>query len=316
MALWTDPRIKTLFSEKVLENLDAAHVWSEGFNTNWEGEIKGKGSTVRIFSFPRPTPSAYNVPSTDLSAQIITYSRLSPTHQELVIDQDHGWAIAEDRVQDMMARPDLFAELAQNAAWSLVDLSDRHLATVLLAGGVAAGLTGSGTGSAPIVGHGAGDDVTAYIVMERLRELLKNNSVPGAELHLFVPTWFMTMLRADLRFTGFGTVESRKTARGEDIIMLAGITIHETINALDGAGTAFSTVPDVNGQNTIICNWKGAATWARLVDPKSMTDTIPAENNVLSHDNLMRSRYIWGAKATISEGILSQVVERGEYEPS
>lgn len=316
-VLWTDPRIKTLFSNKVLENLDASHVWSNAFNKNYEGEIRGKGSALRIFSFPRPTPASYNVPAGALSSVLISYERLAPTYQELVIDQDKSWAIAEDRVQDMLASPDLFDQLASNAAWELTDLSDRHLAVVLRdAASQTAAITGNGTNSVPIIGHGVTDDMTAYVLMERLMELLKNNSVPSTGLHLFVPTWFMTMLRTDLRFSGFGTDKNRQTARGEAIVELAGITIHETINALDGAGTSFRTTPDSNSQHMLILAWEGASTWAELRDPEGMVDTIPASQNVLSHDNLMRARYLWGAKCLIGAGVISNVVQRGSYEAS
>src|SRR5690606_19370759 len=117
------------------------------------------------------------------------------------------------------------------------------------------------------------------------------------------------------RMTGFGTSESRKTARGESIVELAGITIHETINSLDGAGTAFKTAPDSNSQNRIHAVWRGAATFAPYINVDEMTDMIPAANNPLSRYNLLRSRFLWGAKVTQPQGVLYQVVQRGSYEP-
>ncbi|MGD9885855.1 MAG: hypothetical protein AB7U95_37745 [Reyranella sp.] len=316
MSLWTDPRIRTLFSNKLLENLRAAHVWETGFNRNYLGEIKGKGSTVKIFSFGTdPTINSYTVPSSALSSQLITYQRIKPTGQELTIDQDKDWAIAEDEIEEMLTNPDSFDALAQNAGWAATDIIDRHLATVINASATSAGITGSGTNSAPIVGHGASDDATAYGIVERMLEAMKNNSVPGMDIHIYFPNWFMTMLRLDLRMSGFNTDNARKTARGEEIHELAGFTLHETINSLDGAGTAFKTQPDSNSQNRIYAVWRGAATYAPFMEPGSMTNIIPAEQNVLSHDNLMRSRFLWGAKVTDARGVLYQVVQRGSYEP-
>jgi hypothetical protein len=150
--------------------------------------------------------------------------------------------------------------------------------------------------------------------MERLREALKNNRIPDNELHLFGPSWFMTMLRLDLRMTGFGTTASRATARGETITELAGITLHETINSLDGAGTAFKTTVDSSSQSRIYAVWRGAATFVPYINVNDMTDMIPASQNVLSHDNLLRSRFLWGAKVTQPDGVLYQVVQRGDYE--
>jgi hypothetical protein len=314
-ALWTDPRVRTLFSNKVLENLRAAHVWQLGYNQNYLGEIKGKGSTVKVFSFGDPTINDYDVASADLSSPLITYQRLSAVGQEITVDMDKDWAIAEDRVQDALASPDAFNELARNAGWAGADIIDRDLARRINASATSAGITGTGTAGAPVVGHGAGDDVTAYGIMERLMEVLKNNRVPATDLHLFVPSWYMTMLRLDLRFSGFGTSESRTTARGEQIVMLAGITIHETINAFNGAGTAFFTTVDANSQSRIHAVWRGAATYVPFMPPGSMTDMIPAAQNVLSHDNLLRSRFLWGGKVMLPDGVLFQLVQRGSYEP-
>jgi hypothetical protein len=215
----------------------------------------------------------------------------------------------------MLTNPDAFDELAKNAGWAGADIIDRDLARRINAAASSAGLTGKGTNSAPIVGHGVSDDVTAYGVMERLREGLKTNRVPDTDLHLFCPSWFMTMLRVDLRFSGFGTAQSRSTARGEAIVELAGITIHETINSLDGAGTTFKTNPDSNSQNRIYAVWRGACTYVPFMEPESMTDVIPASQNVLSHDNLMRARFLWGAKVLQPQAVLYQVVQRGKYEP-
>lgn len=315
MALWTDARVRTLFSNKVLENLRAAHVWENAFNRNYMGEVVGKGQALKIFSFGDPTINDHDVPDTDLSAMALTYQRIKPTGQELTIDQDKYWAIAEDEIEAMITNPDSFNELAQNAGWAGADYIDRHLAVTANAAASNAGITGTGTNSAPIVGHGASDDATAYGIIERLLEALKNNRVPSTDIHLFVPNWFMTMLRLDLRMSGFNTDSARRTARGEAIVELAGFTIHETINALDGAGTAFKTIVDSNSQSRIHVVWKGAATYAPWKNPGSMTVMIPADKNPLSNDNLMRSRFLWGAKVTRPDGVLYQVCQRGSYEP-
>lgn len=314
-ALFTDPRIRTLFSSVVLENLDAAHVYTNGFNQNYAGELRGKGSTLRIFSFPRPTINDYTAPTADLSGVNITYERLSPSSQELTIDQDSDWAIAEERVQDMLANPKAFAELAKNAAWAMADKVDRHLAATLQNGsGNSDPISGNGTTSAPIVGNGASDDITAYGLTEQLVEQMKVKNIPGSDLHLFVPMWFMTMIRTDLRFTGFGTPDSRRTARGEQIVELAGVTIHETINSLAGNGTSFSTGVDGSSQNRLLMTWRGAATYVPYIDPEGMVDTISAASNPLSHDNLMRARALWGAKVTIADGVITQLIQKGSYE--
>lgn len=313
---WDDPRVRTLFSNKVVETLRPAHVWTEAFNQDYLGEVKGKGSTVIAFSFPDPTMNDYDVPTgdLDLSALSGTYQRLGAVSQEITVDMDKDWRIADDRVMDSLTDPKTFDALAKNAAFGAADLIDRDLARRLNASASSLGQTGTGTNSVPIVGHGVSDDMTAYTMIEIGQEGLKDNRVPAMDLHVFVPDWFMTMLRVDLRFSGFGTDMNRATARGEKIVELAGITIHETINALDGAGTAFKTKGDSNSQNRIIFAWEGASTYVPFIEPGSMTDYIAAGSNPLSHDNLLRSRFLWGAKVLQPDGVLYQTVQKGSYE--
>lgn len=311
MALnWTDPRVKTVYSGKVLENLNAAHVWAMGYNRNYVGDIVGKGSTVRIFSFPRPQVTDYDVPTGDLNSVQITYQRHQATAQELLIDQAKLVALATDRLQEMLASPKTFDAMAEDRAWVLADEEDRDLAITAHNGaGVVDPL---GNAAANIVGFGSGE-VTAFVVMERLEEELKNNAVPTDKLHLFVPNWFYTMIAVDPRFSSFGTDINRRTARGERVAKLANITVHETNNSINGAGTGFSTGPDGSSQNRIVLMWEGAATFAPW--DAIPVDFIPASDNVLSGDDLLRAWRHWGRKVTIARGIITQIVQRGDYEP-
>lgn len=315
-ALWTDPRVRSLFSKKVLENMYANDNWSLGFNQDYTGELKGKGSTVEVFSFPDPTVSDYNVPSGALSSVLLSYERLSATKVPLSIDHDAEWSIAEDRTQGALASPKAFEALARNGAKVMRLQRDRELAMTLQNGaGTSDPITGSGVSSAPIVGHGATDDISAYVMLERLMERVKLFAEEEEELHVFMPTWFMTMLRVDVRFSGFGTMESRRNMKGEQILTGAGFMLHETLNSLNGAGTGFSSGPDGSAQNRIIVNAKSAASYVPYINEDEMTDMIPAAMNVLSHDNLLRSRHIWGSGVMRAQGVLTQLVQRGSYEP-
>jgi hypothetical protein len=310
-ANWNDPRVRTLYSNAVLETLQASHVWALGFNKNYVGEVRGKGSAVRIFSFPRPQTNAYNVDG-DLTGPEITYQRLHATSQELVVDTDRDFAIATDKLQEMLVSPDTFDELRKQGAWALADDEDRDLAMRLQEG--AGTVDPLGNAAANVVGFGATSTITAFAVMERLEEELKNRNVPTTDVHLFVPHWFYTMIALDDRFSSFGTDANRRTARGDRITELANITIHETSNSLNGAGTGFSTGPDGSSQNRIIAVWRGAATfvpWDNIP-----VDFISASSNVLSRDDLLRAWRVWGAKVLIADGVVSQIVQRGEYEPA
>lgn len=290
-----NPAVQTLFAARVLENLDPSHVWAEACNTNYEGEIKSKGDVLKIFSVGRPTASDYTVGGT------LTYERIRPTNQVLTIDQDVSWQIAEDNLEAMLSKIDTFKELADNGAWSLVDGSDQFLA-FKMAANAAVSLT------AAQVGNGASDD-KAYDVIENLRTGIKESSgiVPN-DLHIFVPFWFMNKLVLDNRLTGFGTEGSRKTMRGERILELGGMTIHETANALDSAGTAV----DIDGPtNTIVAAAKRATTWGRHIPEEGMVQFLDSNINPDNFDKRMRARYVYGATVVYPQLIAKIVCTKG-----
>lgn len=305
---YVNPAIPNLLSKSVLANLDHAHVWTEGYNTNYEGQIKGKGDSLRILSYDRPEVSDYQVGPGNLTGPEIEYQRIRPTPQYLVIDQDKHWAIAEDGLERMLSSVNGFRELRNNATWSLVDQSDRFLALKLAA---EAGVVNP-LGQTITAGYGSGES-SPYVVLERIANELRLSAVKKEGLHIFVPTWFMTMLRVDPRFSSFGTSQNRSTARGESIVEMAGITIHETLNALDDSGEDFSAVDGGSG-NTIVANWQGAATWGRHIPPEGMVQAINASQNVYSFDHVLRARYVFGATVTIPKAVVTQVVEEGDFE--
>ncbi len=291
-----NPAVQTLYSAQVLANLDPAHVWADACNTNYEGEVKGQGDVLKIFTVGRPTPASYTVGTTT-----ITYERIRPADQVLKIDQDTHWAIAEDYLEAMLSKIDTLNELAKEGAWALVDGSDVFLAKAMAA---AAGTTHTSSQ----IGNGA-SDLKAYDLMEQMAEDVKNASATTPmDLHFFCPFWFMTFLRTDVRFSGFGTDASRRTARGERIVELAGLTIHETANALDSAGTGV----DVDGPiNTVICCSKRATTWGRHIPEEGMVQFLDSNINPDNFDKRMRARYVYGATVVYPQLIVKCVVTKG-----
>lgn len=291
-----NPAIATIISAKILENLNPSHVYADGCNKDYEGELKNKGDTLRITSFGRPTPADYTIGST------LTYERIRPAVTSFAVDQDSAWAIAEDEAERKLASAKAIDQLGRDGAWAFIDGSDQFLAFKMAAD---AAITTTGTQ----VGNGAGDD-KAYDVIEQMLLDIKNTAgVQESDMHAFVPFWFMRAIRLDQRLTGFGTPDSRKTMRGEAVRELANVTIHETFNALNSAGTGVDTDGPVN---TIIVCARRAVTWAELVPPEGLVQVIPSEHNRDNYDVLMRGRYIYGAGSVYPQLIAKCNVTKGE----
>lgn len=289
------PAVATLFSAKVLQNLDPSHVWTEGCNTNYEGEIKGKGDVLKIFNVPRPTPGNYAVGTN------ITYERLRPTSLTLTIDQDKHWAIQEDDLERMLSKIKVFNEMATNGAWALADLADIFLSE-LMASQAAVSYT------AQIVGNGVGNMRAYDLIVEMVTAIKETAKVAPMGMHAFVPFWFYAKLLLDERFTGSNTGEARRTLRGERIGMLENVTIHETSNALDSAGTGQDTDGPVN---TIIVASDKATTWGRHIPEEGMVQYLDNKTNHDGFDNRMRARYVFGGTVVYPQLIAKCVVTKG-----
>ncbi|OGT54342.1 MAG: hypothetical protein A3E01_15365 [Gammaproteobacteria bacterium RIFCSPHIGHO2_12_FULL_63_22] len=289
------PAVVTLFSAKVLKNLDPSHVWTEGCNTNYEGEIKGKGDVLKIFSVPRPTPANYVVGTN------MTYERLRPSAITLTIDQDKAWAIQEDDLERQLSRVKSFDELAINGAWALADLAEVFLSELMASQAAI-------TYTSQIVGNGAGNKSAYDLIVEIVTAIKETAKVAPMGMHAFIPFWFYAKLLLDQRFTGSNTAAARLTLRGERIGVLENVTIHETSNALDSAGTGQDTDGPVN--TIIVCSDK-ATTWGRHIPEEGMVQYLDNKTNHDGYDNRMRARYVFGGTVVYPQLIAKCVVTKG-----
>lgn len=286
--------VMELFSANVLANYQKSLHFKDATNRNYEGEIKGKGSVLRILSLPRPTRNSTTIGT-------VTYERLRPAAQNFTIDQDVYWAIQEDELEAQLSSIPLMQDFSKEGAYVLADGVDQFLA-LLMARVAATSLTGTQ------VGNGALDD-RAYDVIVRLGEQLDTYLVPKDERHVFVPFWFMTMLRLDARMTGYGTSDSRKVIRGEVVDKVEGFMVHPVSSVPGATDTAIATQTATSA--TIIAAQGGGITYAEHIPPEGLIQSFSSAQNPSSFDNLMRARNVFGAAGVHPEAITKIVVTKG-----
>lgn len=286
--------VMELFSAKVLDNFVKALHFKDATNQDYEGEIKGKGSVLKILSLPRPTRNNYTIGT-------ISYERLRPVAQSFTIDQDVDWAIAEDELEAQLASIPLMERFAREGAYVLADGIDQFLA-LLMARTAAVSLAGQQ------IGNGAADQ-KAYDLIVALGEQMNVYLVPEGGRHVFVPFWFMTMLRLDPRMSGFGTSDSRKVIRGQVVDMVENMMVHAVSNVPGATDTAIATQTATSA--TIIAASDSAVTFGQHIPPEGLIQTFSSAQNVNSYDNLMRARNVFGAATVHPEGIIKVVVTKG-----
>lgn len=235
----------TLWSGKLLKNLNDAHVYANCLNRDYEGDIKQAGDTVKINSIGRITIAGYTKNSTINAPETLVGSQLM-----LTINDQNYFNFEIDDIDKAQNNINLMNDAMQEAAWGLADTIDAGIATVLAAG-VAVGNILTAVTS---VGTGAADD-DAYELLVDLDVKLTENNVPRANRWVVVPPWIEGLLRKDPRFVSFGTDKNRANLRGEPIGQGAGFQIWMSNN-----------VPVAASVYTIIAGYKGAATYAEQIN--------------------------------------------------
>lgn len=284
--------VPTIWAADLLENLNDAHVYANPMvvNRDYEGDIKGQGSSVKINSIGRITVSNYTR-NTAISAPEV----LDTADQVLNITEAKYFNFAIDSVDKVQARGALRAAAMKEAAWSIAEEIDAFIAALQSA--AIDGTTNDLTNGSPItVGTGAGQD-DIYGILVELGVLLDNNNTPQAGRFAVFPPFAEGMMRLDERFVSFGTAGNKETLRGAPISTAAGFTIFKSNNTPSGASSS----------KEIIVGYKGATTFAEQINE------MKAYEPDLYFNDAIKELHVYGGKVTRPANLAKAEVLAGSY---
>lgn len=260
--------IPTIWSARLLENLDKSLVALQMVNRDYEGEIQAYGDTVKINQLGDITIKEYT------GADIDDPEELSSTQQLLVIDQAKYFNFAVKDVDKAQSNVNLLNGSMERAAYAMADVIDKDVFETMVAG---AGIK-VGTAATPI-------EVfvdTAYDLLVDLGVQLDEKNVPAAGRKIVLPPWYLGMLAKDPRFTkdlnilANGVVEGAtvgrfqllssnnlKTATGASAFHAVGGTTQATSFANQIVETE-AYRPEKNFSDAV----KGLSVWGRKVTQK------------------------------------------------
>ena len=112
--------IPQLWSQKLNQILQKNCVMLQCVNKNWEGEIQQQGDVVKII-----TPAQVTVST--LTTDDIEYNSLTPTSQDLVIDQKKFFAFKIDDVAKAQSNTDILEAHLNNAKKAIEEVQDSYL---------------------------------------------------------------------------------------------------------------------------------------------------------------------------------------------
>lgn len=209
--------IPTIWSARLLEHLDKAHVYAGLVNRDYEGEIRNYGDTVKIQQIGDITVKDYTK-NTDIAAP----EAIDGSTQSLKIDQAKYFNFAIDDVDAAQVNPKLMDKAMRRAAYKLNDTTDTFLAGLMAAGAVnVTGHTELGDDTTPIVPTAA----SAYDKLVELKVDLDEKNVPTAGRWVVIPPWFHGMLLKDSRFVGNGTDYNKAILEGGEVGFAAGFRV-------------------------------------------------------------------------------------------
>lgn len=115
--------IPQLWAARVLRAFEKSHVFGNICNRDYEGDISGYGSSVKINSITQPTIAAYTKNSTVITSQV-----LDDATQTLLIDQANYFAFRIDDVDVAQQKPKIMDNAISQAVYGLRDAMDAYIA--------------------------------------------------------------------------------------------------------------------------------------------------------------------------------------------
>jgi hypothetical protein len=202
-APWYIPR---LFAKKVLFDFYKSTVWNEVTNTDYEGEFKKMGDTIRIRKAPEMTVNdyikggtvSYEVPAEDATTMTISYGKYV--------------AFQIDDIDVVQMDVDLMNMYATDASERLKVKVDIDVLTAMGTGAHASN-TGNTAGliSSNIALGAAGDSTNIHVdrtnALDKIVDLnqaLDEQNIPQMDRFVIIPAWYASRLKlSDIKAADF-----------------------------------------------------------------------------------------------------------------
>ena len=270
--------IPQVWSQKLNQLLEKNCVMLQCVNRNWEGEIKNQGDTVKII-----TPADVSVST--LTSSDITYSALTPTSQDLVIDQKKFFAFKIDDVAQAQANTDILEAHLASAKKAIEEVQDTYLlgmhTNVVEANTV-------GTEAAPVTL----DKTTIYEKFVKLSLALKNSDAVnlGAKPWVVInPNIEAYLLQSPEFISAYNVAD--ETLREGSIGRIAGMDVLVSTN-----------LTAVDGKYYVLAGTNDAITFA------SQLSKIESLRDKDSFSDLVRGLYLYGAKTVQPRALAKMIV--------
>lgn len=222
--------IPSIWSARLLQNMNEAHVFASLANRDYEGEINQVGDTVKINALGRVTVGPYTKNSNISAAETLTDAQTT-----LVINQANYFNFQIDDIDKAQQKPKVMDEAMREAGYGLSRAVDTELAKIHVST-PAANKVGSDGSSAKLgLVLTAGSALYDYLV--DLKVILDENNTPDdGRRWVVVPAWAYGALLKDSRFVNATDAGNMIRSNGS-VGKAAGFNVHLSNNVTDDAQT-------------------------------------------------------------------------------
>lgn len=174
--------IPMLWSATIMDVLRKSHVFGKVCRSNFEGDIKNVGDSIKISGIGEIDVGTYQTEAAGGTG--ITVQKLSDAGVIMQIDQANYFAFRLDDVDALQANAPLMNEATSKAAYRLRDTADSKINAVMKAGNNLTTTTDSDVDSATIIG----DVAEMYLALDEV-------NVPDEEKWIILAPWMIVKLQ-------------------------------------------------------------------------------------------------------------------------
>lgn len=284
MAL--DKFIPELWSARLKVRLDNELVYAQAgvVNTDWEGEIRSLGDTVRINDIGDVTVFDYNR-NTPMSDPAV----LTDAETLLQITQSKAFNFAVDDLDKAQMKVAVMDRAMQRAAYALKSTADAFVSGKYV--DIPVGNT-IGSDASPKTDLGTAGKAYEYLV--DLATILNERNVPETGRYVIVPAWFHGSMLKDTRFIMNPNRQSDGALKNGKVAEAAGFSILISNNAPNVAGAQFK----------IMAGHGMAITWAEQIS------RVEAYRPEKLFADAIKGLHLYGAKVVYPECLALLVANR------
>jgi hypothetical protein len=283
-----------IYSRKALMFFRTTSVAQDITNSDYSGEIKAFGDTVRIIKEPVITQRAYKR-GTKIEPQDLADEDLS-----LVIDQANYVAFAVDDIEKSMSHIAWEGMAVSSGGYALRNAFDQEVLSHMYSNATAGSNTGT-DGAPKTIGFGAGNDFSPSDYISRFATILDENDIPEEGRYIVAnPSFYEALRREDSKL-----IEVSVTGDAESLLrnyklgtskQIHGFTMYKSNNLSLSASS----------RRVILAGHKSAVATANSV---TESEKMRRES---TFGDMYRSLLVYGRKVLRPEALFSGHVTIGD----